>query len=318
MNSKEMRAVFLWSSDPETRRSTSAGAFYLIAREFLNTYGENAVVYGCAWDENVVARHVRVNSCEELNQLQGSKYVQSNTVGVYKSLLGDLKNGAYVLFSGTACQTAAAIKTAGSLVKRLYTIDILCHGVPSPKFWANYIEYLGRRSPDGIHDVSFRNKSATNRMGYLLMYRNGERTKRVFPNESIYYNAFIESYSLRPSCYKCPFIGQYEWADITLADSNYKGFHPNEAISLLIIRTDKGVDLLDSVRDMCEVVEGSTEVDSAYNKKLTRQTERPDERDLFYQYVYDNMLMKVPIKVKLSNRIKSIVPTSLKNAVRKK
>jgi len=310
------QAIYVWSSDPGTKKSTSAGAFYLIACEFLRRNKDNAAVYGCAFDENMIARHIRITDKGELSKLQGSKYVQSYTNGIYQRVKKDLVVGKYVLFSGTACQTLAVKNYIGSANdERLYTIDVLCHGVPSPKFWRKYVDSLANGTGK-ITDVRFRNKSKTNRMGYIFKYKLDGREKTIYPNESAYYQAFIDGASLRPSCYKCPFVGDYEGSDITLADSNNKEFHPYEAISLVVRRTEKGEYLLNTIRGKCESKEANADIDSAYNKKLIASTLKSKNRDSFYKNDILEMERRSH-KTFLINRIKDKLPTSIKDILRR-
>ena len=63
--------------------STSGGLFIPLAKEVL---AKGGVVFGCAYDENLVARHIAVSNESELYKLQSSKYVQSDTRGIYKQV----------------------------------------------------------------------------------------------------------------------------------------------------------------------------------------------------------------------------------------
>ena len=310
------KAIYIWSSESGTRKSTSAGVFYLVAYEFMKRNKDNAAVYGCAFDEKLVARHIRITDGADLSKLQGSKYVQSNTEGIYKLVKKDIKDGKMVLFSGTACQTLAVKNFIGSACEHLYTIDVLCHGVPSPRFWRNYLEYLANGSGT-ITDVRFRNKSNTNRMGYLLKYKISGKEKTIYPNESVYYQSFIDGASLRPSCYRCPFVDDYEGTDLTLADSNNKEFHPYEAISLVITRTEKGEKLVQSIRDRCETIEANIDIDRAYNKKLVTATISPKNRETFYKTGIHKMKIGISYKTFIINRIKNILPTIIKDVLRR-
>ena len=312
-----METKYIWNSSSETEKSTSSGAFYLIARRFFEIH-KNAAVYGCAFDKDFVARHCRADSIDELSKFQGSKYVQSEMLNVYDEVKDDLSNGTYVLFSGTACQTVAMTKFLNANYDRFFAIDVLCHGVPSPKLWREYLGILQEKERGQISSISFRNKSATNRLGYILQYTVGRRTKKIFPEESEYYSSFIGNKSLRPSCYNCPFVGMYIGADLTLGDSNSRVFHPTEAISLAVIRTDKGKELINYIKDQCEMTDADYDEDAKTNKKLVEAALCPIERYSYYSEMSTEILSRKSSLVQfIKNRVKNMIPTSIKNHIRR-
>ena len=272
----------LWSPIKETKRSTSAGGFYLIARKFLEEHQGNASVYGAAFEDVRTVKHIRVTEIDELVRLQGSKYVQSDMSDCYKLIRQDLESQRYVLFSGTSCQAAAVKEFPFRNKERLFVIDVLCHGVPSPKLWREHVDYLEKKRNGEISQVYFRNKSNTNRMGYLLKYSSNGKRYTEYQDNDVYYKAFIDGDSLRPSCYVCPYVGEYQTSDLTLADSNNKQFHPYEAISLAIVRSNKGEQLLQSIAHECEYCNTLLELECIDNKKLIRATKKTENRDLFY------------------------------------
>ena len=127
-------------------QSQSGGAFTAMAEQVLK---ESGVVYGAAFDESHMVHHLRVDSLEGLAALRGSKYVQSDLRGSAGEILGqildDLNNGFKVLFTGTPCQVAGLKSYIPKSVQEgLYTVDFVCHGVPSPAVWKDYLNYMGR------------------------------------------------------------------------------------------------------------------------------------------------------------------------------
>ena len=104
------------SLDRDTKlRSSSGGAFYELAK---NALAEGYFLCGCVWDNNLVARHIVSRDINDLQRMQGSKYVQSCTGKAQRELIRLLKSGKKVLFSGTPCQVIAASKIASILNKR--------------------------------------------------------------------------------------------------------------------------------------------------------------------------------------------------------
>lgn len=124
------------------KESRSGGVFPAIANWIIS---KNGVVYGCVTDSDFRAVHIRVDSNSNVHRFSGSKYVQSDLGHVCGEVQSDLLNDKYVLFSGTSCQIAglkAFLHKANCDVSKLYTVDIVCHGVPSPRIWKDYIRYI--------------------------------------------------------------------------------------------------------------------------------------------------------------------------------
>ena len=94
---------------------------------------------------------------KDIYLLQGSKYIQSRTDGIYKQVKADLKEGRKVLFSGTSCQVASLKRFVGD-APNLYTIDLVCHGVPKEKLFQDYISFYESKNKCTVKNVSFRSK----------------------------------------------------------------------------------------------------------------------------------------------------------------
>lgn len=313
----EMKYQLLWSSDSETRRSTSAGGFYLIAREFLKLHSDNASVYGCGFRDVRTVTHLRVTNIDELPHLQGSKYVQSDISKCFDAIAQDLNAQRYVLFSGTSCQAAAIQNYPFRNKEKLFVIDVLCHGVPSPGFWRAYVDVLEEKYHGTITNLSFRNKSKTNRMGYLLKFTCNGKTQTVFQDADFYYKSFIDGDSLRPSCYVCPFVGEYQTSDLTLADSNNKRFHSSEAISLAIVRNEKGNQLLQMAGERFEFMETTLDAEAQTNRKLIVPTVKTAKRDEFYKKMRpEDMTVRIRKMALLIMQVKSFIPTKLKDKLK--
>lgn len=140
----------------EVMKSRSGGAFKAFSDWVLN---RNGVVYGAGFKEHFKVAHCRATTPEERDIMRGSKYVQSDLHGVFQSVKSDLVQGKWVLFSGTPCQTSALQSYLPiKLQSNLLLVDIVCHGVPSPKFWKDYIDYIEQKEGKEIIKVYFRDK----------------------------------------------------------------------------------------------------------------------------------------------------------------
>jgi len=140
----------------EVMKSRSGAAFVAISDYVIENGG---VVYGAGYRDHFRVVHKRAATKEERDEFRGSKYVQSDLTGVFKQVKDDLKEGLLVLFSGTPCQTAGLNAYVGTkLRKNLVLVDIVCHGVPGPYLWRDYIAYLEKKQGDEIVIVNFRDK----------------------------------------------------------------------------------------------------------------------------------------------------------------
>ena len=138
----------------ETSRS---GAAFIAISDYILEHG--GVVYGAGYADHFRVVHKRATTKEERDEFKGSKYVQSDLTGVFRMVKKDLRDGKVVLFSGTPCQTSGLASYIGNkLRERLYLVDIVCHGVPGPFVWRDYIAYLEKKQGAEICWVNFRDK----------------------------------------------------------------------------------------------------------------------------------------------------------------
>lgn len=100
------------SSDDVRRHSASGGMFHALASTVISQGG---VVYGCAFDDDLRAVHIRCETMAEAERCMGSKYSQSHMGDVIKGVMADLKADRTVLFTGTPCEVAAVWACCGNL-----------------------------------------------------------------------------------------------------------------------------------------------------------------------------------------------------------
>ena len=227
--------------DAKTRRhSSSGGTFSALAEIILNAGG---IIFGAGFDENWHVIHTSAENFDELENLRGSKYVQSEIGDVYKRVKIELESGRRVLFSGTPCQCAGLKSFLGKVYDNLLTVEIICHGTPSPFLWESYIDY--RTQGHDIANVNFRSK----RFGWLTnhfeinFYDCGYYAK---PNgQDLYLYNFLHGMTERPSCHGCKFKFPNTKSDVTIGDAwGVQNFAPkmfdNRGTSLVIVHTDNG------------------------------------------------------------------------------
>jgi len=140
----------------EVMKSRSGAAFAAISDYVLDNGG---VVYGAGYKDHFRVAHKRATTKQDRDEFRGSKYVQSDLTGVFGQIKEDLENGLTVLFSGTPCQTSGLNSFVGKkLRENLILIDIVCHGVPSPFIWRDYLKFIEKKHGDAIIVVNFRDK----------------------------------------------------------------------------------------------------------------------------------------------------------------
>lgn len=229
--------------------SRSGGIFTAISDCFLNDGG---VVYGCILDANFDAVHVRADNKAERDRMMGSKYIQSNIGDTFKKVRQDIDSGKKVLFTGTSCQVAGLLKYIGKHEPNLFCIDIVCHGVPSPKVFHKYIEWQEKKVGSKFVGIDFRNKKdfGWNTHIETLTFENGMKV-----SSEIFKNLFYEHQCLRPSCYKCIYKSIVHPGDITIADywgidKAAPGFNDNKGVSLVLINNISAKELFDKLTDI--------------------------------------------------------------------
>ena len=281
-----------WHKDEEIRReSSSGGAFTLFAEEIIKNGGK---VFGCTLDSDMKAVHIGVDNIADLAALRGAKYVQSDIAETYKEVKDALEMGRQVLFVGTPCQAAGLYSFMGNMPKEnLYIVDIICHGVPSPKVFADYIKAEERKEGSKIIAYKFRNKdkgwSQTGfQLGTLSEYADGTSIRKYPAFKDKYMNAFLDDVCLRPSCYECSFKNiPKAYADFTIADfwgvdKVTEGLNDKKGTSLILVNTDHGKRLWDKVRDAFEYKEVVYEEATKRNLPLVKSAKLSPRRDEFF------------------------------------
>ena len=241
-----------WSNNEETRlTSSSGGAFVEIAKLIL---AQNGVVFGVSMDSNMLAHHIFIESEKEIYKLQGSKYIQSIIGNAYKDAKQFLQEGRKVLFSGTPCQIAGLRNFLHKDYENLYTVDLICHGVPSPKVFKDYIHYIENAINEPVKEVKFRCKKSSwifFNMGINPHVEKNGSTKYSYIGNYYsdpYIRAFLRDNILRPNCYQCQYTSLKRVGDFTIGDWwGYKATTEKDkdfdrkGVSLLFCNTEKAV-----------------------------------------------------------------------------
>lgn len=237
--------------------SSSGGLFGVLAKEIIIRGG---VVFGATIGKSQDVFHTSVERMDDLPRLQGSKYVQSNTCHVYDEVRTLLKNGRKVLFSGTACQIAGLNSFLGKKYNNLYTVDVLCHGVPSPKVWRKYIDWQEKTHGATVKQTYLRRKNlGWKRYSVELQFSDSTEYKSVY-NHDTFMRLFLSNICLRPSCYECKFKSMIRPSDITLGDAwgierIIPEFDDDRGTSVVVIHSNKGRRLIEEIQEKITIKE---------------------------------------------------------------
>lgn len=264
----------------ERRTSQSGGMCACLAEKTLLRGG---VVYGCALNEALKAEHIRVQRKQDLFKLKGSKYVQSDISKIYSTIIDDINNLSIsrVLFFGTPCQIAGIksfLQKKSIDLKKLYCVDIICHGVPSPKIYADYLNHCYK----SVKSYNFRDKI----FGWSSHIESIE-TKRCVIHSERFVKLFYSNLILRKSCYECKFCTFNRCSDLTCADFwNYRQSgisYDSEGISEVLINSSKGLGLFDEIRKELNIMEISKGQADQHNLNAPTILSKPSMRDDFWK-----------------------------------
>ena len=260
-------------NDSAIERSASGGAFYAIAKSFVENGG---VVFGCAFDKSLYAHHIKVETVSELSELQGSKYVQSD-MNSQAEVLELLKAGKRVLFTGTPCQVSAVAKYVGEYRNNLYTIELVCHGVPNALLWKDYVLNLENKYKGKVISFTFRAKNTNKKWcSRVTIAVNGKNVEYLIPSVlSPYYYNFLKGKMYRESCYVCPYAQNQRQADVTICDYwGYDGvrFKEEKGLSAIMLQGEKGRWLFENAKKHLIIEETTFEAIAIQNEQLSSPT----------------------------------------------
>ena len=314
---REPVAVYAaYSTDEELRMKSSSGAVFTeLSRIILERSG---LVYGAALSPNCLwAEFIRADSMEKLDRLRGSKYLQARMGNIFGQVRQDLERGSCVLFTGTGCQINGLKNFLGRDYEGLYCADVICHGVPSPGIWREYVNYLESRHKARLKAVNFRCKDKIwNDRKMIRVDSSSYRTFELKDNDP-FMKLFLSDYILRPACYNC-MAKKEKQSDITIGDfwgieKAAPDMYNETGTSVVIIRTRKGNQLFESVRNnlCCREVTYSAAAES--NPAEYRSVYKPDDREKFFsdyrKMSFEQLIKKYPrpARLPLKRRVKKIL-----------
>lgn len=262
-------------NESDRMHSSSGGVFIALAREVLALGG---VVFGAVFDENYEVKLVFSETLEGVRLMMGSKYLQARVETAFADVEYFLKQGRYVLFSGTPCQISGLHKYLRKEYPNLLSVDFLCHGVPSPGVWRRYLKETmnnlqsARRAAGKntvlpslnvmptIVGIEFRDKTLHGWKKYSFVVR-GKSAFKADQNsvllsdihrENPFMRGFLSDIYLRPSCYECKCKNGVSHSDLTIADfwgidCLIPDFDDDKGVGLVLVNTLGGKRVFDEL-----------------------------------------------------------------------
>lgn len=261
--------------------SSSGGIFRLLAEEIIKKDG---YVFGAAFDKEFQVEHVCINHLKDLKKILGTKYVQSRIGNSYRQAKSLLEQGKVVLFSGTPCQIYGLKSYLRKEYNNLYTVDLICHGVPSPKIWDDYLIAKNKKQ---LKAILFRNKNkGIDNAPIVFYYKDGSKIEENY-NDNLYLKGFIRNLYLRESCYNCHFKGISRISDFTIGDfwgieSYDENLINDYGVSIIIAHNEKFLQLIHNITDKIYLKEFPLEASYSFNSCLVKSVNMPKERRKFF------------------------------------
>ena len=292
--------------------SSSGGAFTALSDAFLKS--GDAVVAAVYNYENHTVEFQMILDEKQRERAKGSKYMQSKPGDIYQEAYHWLMDNPKkeLLFVGMGCQSDGFRKFSEikGIRDRVYIVDIICHGSPSPKLWREYAESIQKK--DGrITYLTFKDKRNGWKSPTAYVKVNG--SERPLKD---YVKVFYNRCALRPSCYECPYATTERKTDMTIGDfwhieETIPDFYDPNGNSLFLIHTGRGEELFEKIRDNMDYRLSNTA--QCWQANLEAPTQKSEQRDVFwndYQKKGIDFVIKkygtVPMKTKVKNKLLKI------------
>lgn len=308
-------------------QSSSGGAFSVLADYVL---WQSGAVCGCVYDKDLMPVHICAETQDEVVLMRKSKYAQSDVGLVYRDVLKRLKDGQFVLFTGTPCQVAALYAVVGHKYDNLLTVDLICHGVPSRTMFKKFLEYLEGKYSTKITEFDFRSKKY-GWQRYTAEFKNQkDKTVNIGKVNEFYLAAFTSGNIMRPSCFDCRFAQAKRIGDITIGDFwghaalDLKCDKKN-GISVLTINTPTALGLVDMLSRKMVLDKIDYAVAVKGNHCLNRPTQKGKKWDYYMQAFKSNNIDHLAQRYRANNKkkilrgtIKLLVPIWVVNFMNKR
>ena len=296
LNNKNPNCYAYMAPDDIRLKSASGGVFAMLAKYFIQNEG---YICGAVWNNEWQVEHIVSNSMQDIEKMQSSKYVQSNIKNCYCEIKTLLNNGKNVLFSGTPCQVAGLKSYLGKTYSNLFCVDIICHGVPSPKVFRKYLNE--NFNVKELTSINFRPKQLYGWCCKIMELKTINKTI----NKTEYYEMFLKNVLHRKNCYTCQFNKLPRQGDITIGDfwGIKKKYNDRKGTSVILLNNnDKGKQLFNILEKEAKLMKKMPLKKAIKrNENIIQPSQLHKNRDEFYKNI-DRMSMNESIKYVLKDK----------------
>lgn len=316
-------ALATYSTDENMRLESSSGGVF---SEFSKWIFENGgVVYGAAYNECFEIQHICAENRNDLSKLRGAKYAQSLLGTTFKEIKNRLMNGQLVLFSGTPCQVSGLKTFLRKDYENLVCLDFVCHGVPSPMVWKEYIKYRMKEDRENTFPIAInlRDKNTGwSRYGYSNVFQYADGQVHSNKNgDSLFMKLFVGDYINRESCSKCHFKGYSRVSDITLGDfwgiwDIAPEMDDDKGTSVILLQSEKGNQIWKQIQHNLRYMEVSLEQASQHNPSMLVSSKSKEGREKVLSLIQSGridecrnlfVVREASIFVRMKNKIRNFI-----------
>ena len=309
-------------NDDVLKKSSSGGISRSLCEYFIK---RNGVVYGVVYNEKKEVVVERETSLTETEKLYGSKYVWANPGDTFEQVYNDLRDNKDVLFIATSCFVAGLksfLEAKRCNIDKLFTVDLICHGTPSPRLFRDYIEYL--KNKYDFENFEFRTKTkpwgyGSKSFGCTIFKKDGTAIIDTI-DARLYLKIFFSNYALRPHCHRCEYASTNKPSDITIADywglkDEHPDFFDEKGVSAIITHTKKGDEIFKSLKDIT-YINSTIEKVSKKQTNLNHPSLIKEDRNVFWNLYYEKGF-KAVCKKYANLDLKSIIKSKIKKIIKK-
>lgn len=326
MTEKNTISYAAYTKDKNIREESSSGGIFSELAAFV--INQRGIVFGAAYDADFTVKHISVDTIEQLAKLRGAKYVQSRLDNCFAKVRCCLNQGQLVLFSGLPCQIAGLKSFLKKDYDNLICADFVCHGVPSPMVWSEYVKYRMKKDSNGVplQSINFRSKkSGWSRYRYsnVFSYTDGTNYSCV-SGKDLFMRLFVNDYISRESCSNCQFKGYNRISDITMGDfwgvwDIAPEMDDDKGTSIVLLHSEKGVESFNNIKKRLIYKLVTLEQSSQQNPSMLKSSPENVKRAEVFRKIrngemdsLENEMLKMPeskisFKSKLIQKIKKIL-----------
>ncbi|MDO8241158.1 MAG: polysaccharide pyruvyl transferase family protein [Candidatus Moranbacteria bacterium] len=277
-----------WSKDEFIRKNSSSGGLFSIIAKYI--FSKNGFVCGAGFDADNKLRHVIIADENDLPKLRGSKYLQSEIGDIFLDIKKLLQEDNWVLFVGTPCQVAGLCAFLQEDYEKLVTVDVMCHGTPSPLVFDKYMKDVEKLTGERVRKIEFRDKSTGWKTYSFSMNDENNNTihKEIMNNGDVFGRGFLGNLYLKPLCTNCPFATLPRQSDITLGDFWAIGSYKNEldddkGTSLILVNSAKGESVFNEIKTKIIAEKVPLAIAHQGNLALSLPCDKHPKREEFFE-----------------------------------